>query len=588
MDNSSNRVSTGEDSRKSGRSESFVVQAGILAAAGLISRIIGLLYRSPLAAVIGDLGSGYYQAAYSIYTIVLLISSYSIPSAISKVIAQKLAVKEYRNAHRVFLCSTWYVLAIGGIASLFLFFGAGLLVDGGAIPVLRVFAPTIFLYGLLGVLRGYFQAHKSMVQTSVSQILEQIANAVISIVAAMVLIRVFAGSAESGIAIDAQIKAQPVLFGSVLGAVGGNYHASFETHKATYGAMGSALGTGAGVLAGLLFMWGIYGLNKKLIFQRIRRDKTGQVDSYGDISRTIMQVVTPFILSTAAYNLSTSLNSVVYLKLYRFIKEIDETTAYANYGIFSYKAVTISNIPVAFASAMASAMIPSIAQLVAKRQLGQAREKIGMAIKTTMIIAIPSAVGLAVLAKPVTWLLFPQKETVDMAANLLMALAVTVVFFSLSTLSSSILQGLGKVNTPIYNAAIALSVQTFVLVGTLLLTDLGLYALVIANVVYSGLMCMLNQWAVRKAVGYRQEMVRTFVIPLLAAAFMGGIAWLVYDLMYLLTSSAIISVVPAIVIAVCVYFVMLIAFRGVNEQELRGIPKGYLLVKVAKKCRLMR
>ena len=559
-----------------------------MAAAGLISRIIGLLYRSPLAAVIGDLGGGYYQAAYSIYTIVLLISSYSIPSAISKVIAQKLAVKEYRNAHRVFLCSTWYVLVIGGIASLFLFFGAGLLVDGGAIPVLRVFAPTIFLYGLLGVLRGYFQAHKSMVQTSVSQILEQIANAVVSIVAAMVLIRVFAGSAESGIVIDAQIKEQPALYGMVMGAAGAGYHASHETNKAVYGAMGRALGTGAGVLAGLLFMWGIYGLNKNLIQKRIHRDRTREVDSYQDISRTIVQVVTPFILSTAAYNLSTSLNSVVYLKLYRFIKEIDEVTAYANYGVFSYKAVTISNIPVAFASAMASAMIPSVAQLVAKREIGQAREKIGMAIKTTMIIAIPSAVGLAVLAKPVTWLLFPQKETVDMASKLLMALAVTVVFFSLSTLSSSILQGIGKVNTPIYNAAIALGVQTVTLVGLLLLTDLDLYALVIANVVYSGLMCVLNQLSVRKAIGYRQEMVRTFVIPLLAAVFMGVIAWVVYDLTYLLTSSTIVSVIPAIIVAMCVYFVMLIAFRGVTEQELRGIPKGYLLVKVAKKCGLMR
>ena len=571
-----------------GRNDSFVVQAGILAAAGFISRIIGLLYRSPLAAVLGDLGSGYYQAAYSIYTIVLLISSYSIPSAISKVIAQKLAVREYRNAHRVFLCSTWYVLVIGGVASLFLFFGAGLLVDGGAIPVLRVFAPTVFLYGLLGVLRGYFQAHKSMVQTSVSQILEQIANAVISIVAAMVLIHIFAGNAESGIVIDEQVKAQPALFGCVLGAAGACYHASFETNKAMYGAMGSAMGTGAGVLSGLLFMWGIYVLNKNLIQKRIRRDKTRQVDSYQDISRTIIHVVTPFILSTAAYNLSTSLNSVVYLKLYRFMKEIDETTAYANYGIFSYKAVTISNIPVAFASAMASAMIPSVAQLVAKREIGQARDKIGMAIKTTMMIAIPSAVGLAVLAKPVTWLLFPQKETIDMAATLLAALAVTVVFFSLSTLSSSILQGIGKVNTPIYNAAIALVVQTVTLIGLLLMTDLDLYALVIANVVYSGLMCVLNQMAVRKAIGYRQEYVRTFLIPLLAAAFMGAIAWVVYDLMYLITSSTIISVAPAIAVAVCVYFVMLIAFRGVNEQELRSVPKGYLLVKAAKKCRLMR
>lgn len=178
-------------SLENNKKSNFLVQAGILAAAGFISRIIGLLYRSPLTAIIGDLGNGYYQAAYNIYTIILLISSYSIPSAISKVIAQKLGVKEYRNAHRIFRCSVWYVLAVGGVASLFLFFGAGFLVDGAAIPVLRVFAPTIFLYGLLGVLRGYFQAHRSMVQTSVSQILEQIANALVSIGAALFLIHIF-------------------------------------------------------------------------------------------------------------------------------------------------------------------------------------------------------------------------------------------------------------------------------------------------------------------------------------------------------------------------------------------------------------
>ena len=90
----------------------FIMQAGILAVAGIISRIIGLLYRGPLHSVIGDLGLGYYQSAYNFYTIVLLISSYSIPAAISKVIAQKLGVREYRNAHRIFLCSMLYVLPL--------------------------------------------------------------------------------------------------------------------------------------------------------------------------------------------------------------------------------------------------------------------------------------------------------------------------------------------------------------------------------------------------------------------------------------------------------------------------------------------
>ena len=84
------------------KKDGFVMQAGILAIAGIVCRIIGLLYKSPLTSIIGDEGNGYYTSAYNIYTIILLISSYSIPAAVSKVIAQKLAVKEYRNAHRIF------------------------------------------------------------------------------------------------------------------------------------------------------------------------------------------------------------------------------------------------------------------------------------------------------------------------------------------------------------------------------------------------------------------------------------------------------------------------------------------------------
>ncbi len=543
----------------------FVMQAGILAAAGIISRIIGLLYRSPLNEVIGELGLGYYQSAYNFYTIVLLISSYSIPSAISKVIAQKLAVKEYRNAHRIFLCALGYVLAVGAVASLFLFFGAGIFVEKEAIPVLRVFAPTIFVYGILGVLRGYFQAHKSMVQTSVSQIMEQIINAVVSIGGAVILIN------------------------SVMGTMELPTDEAGQVTRATYGAIGSALGTGAGVVAGLLFMAAVYALNRGMIHKRIRRDRHENVDSYGQIFKTITMVVTPFILSTAVYNLSTTVNNAVYTKMLPTFKEVDSIVIYTNYGIFSGQAMTISNIPIAFASAMASAMIPSIASLVAAKDLVGAREKIGTAVKSTMVISIPCAVGLFVLAKPITYMLFPRsEEVVTLAAKLLMTLSLSVIFYALSTLNSSILQGLGRVNVPIWNAGIALVLQTVTAVGLLFYTDMDLYSLAIANTLYSGIMCMLNQISVRRAIGYKQEIVRTFVIPALAAAFMGGAAWAVYEGVYLLTESMRIALIPALFVAVAVYFAMLILLRGVTKEELRGFPKGHLLVKIAQKCRLLK
>ncbi|MCI9438026.1 MAG: polysaccharide biosynthesis protein [Lachnospiraceae bacterium] len=553
-----------------GRKNSFIVQAGILATAGIISRLIGLLYRGPLHAVIGDLGLGYYQSAHNYYTIILLISSYSIPSAISKVIAQKLAVREYRSAHRIFKCALGYVLVVGGAASLLMFFGAGFLCGKGILSsqemsVLRAFAPTIFIYGILGVLRGYFQAHGSMVQTSVSQILEQIVNAVVSVGAAWLLIQGVMGTME----IPADEAGQ--------------------VERAVNGAMGSAMGAGAGVLAALLFMAAVYGLNRNTINRRIRNDRHVGTDSYKSIMRLIVMIVTPFILSTAIYNLSGTINNTVYTQMYPSWKEMDEVAVFKRWGALSGQALTLSNIPIAFATAMASAIIPSVAQLAASYDWHGARERIALAVKTIMLISIPCAVGLFALARPITGLLFTNtKETEDLVTSLLMALSLSVVFYALSTLNSSILQGLGKVNVPIINAAIALAIQTLTAILLLRFTELDLYSIAIANTLYSGIMCILNQWAVRRAVEYRQELMKSFLIPAVAAGCMGGVAWAAYEGLLMLTSSPKISVVIAIVLAVAVYFVMLLLLRGISEEELRGFPKGYLLVRLAKRCRLMK
>lgn len=549
-------MADGSTLKNNRKKDGFIMQAGILAAAGIICRIIGLLYKSPLTSVIGDEGNGYYGTAYNFYTIILLISSYSIPSAISKVIAQRLELKEYRNAHRIFKCTLVYVVVVGGLASLLAFFGAGLFVTPNSVAVLRVFAPTIFLSGLLGVIRGYFQAHKTMLQTSASQILEQILNAVCSIGAAYLFIQ-FVSDKD-------------------------------ETTKAVYGAMGSALGTGVGVLTALLFMAAIYMLNRKMLRRRIDRDIYHGEESYGEIFKLIVSVVTPFILSTFIYNLSTSLNQKLYTDILIQVKKAAEKEVLSSYGVFSIKAITVVNIPVAFASAMSSAVIPSISGSFAKGERKEAKKKIHQAIHTVMLISIPSAAGLFVLAKPVMSVLFPQKESLELASRLLMYLAVTVIFYSLSTLSNAVLQGIGRVNIPVRNAAIALILQTGVLVPLLIYTDLGLNSLVIATVTYSFSMCILNGHSLKKAIGYREDVAKTYIMPLFAAVIMGVAAGGVYYGIYSLTERNIPSLAAAVLIAVLVYFTILIKIGGVTEKELKGMPKGAALVRVAKKLHLMR
>lgn len=537
------------------KNNGFIVQAGILAAAGIITRIIGMLYRSPLQAIIGDEGNGYYSTAYNIYRIILLVSSYSIPSAMSKVIAGKLAAKEYRNAHKIFKGALFYVLLIGGAASLIVFFAAPVLVTQNSIVVLRVLAPTIFLYGMLGVLRGYFQAHKSMVQTSVSQIMEQILNAAVSMGAAYLLIQMVAGQDD--------------------------------TTKAIYGAAGSALGTGVGVVAALLFMVGIYALNSKTFKSRIKRDHTRHEISYQEIFKLILTVVTPFILSTCIYNLSDPLNQTLYLKIAMNVHGVAEKELATNYGILA-KSIVVANIPIAMASAMASAIMPGIAADLSLGKRKETKLRIASAIRTTMFISIPAAIGIGVLAKPVIMFLYPQKESIELATFLLQALAITIVFYALSTLSNGILQGLGLLQKPIMNALIALAIQTVVIIPLLLYTNLGLYAIIIATVIYSFCVCLLNALSVRKHLGYKQEIVKTFIKPTLSAAVMGVIAWLVYMGVYALCHINIVSLLVAVGIGVCAYFVIVICSKTLDEKEMRELPKGAMLVRIAKKVRLIR
>lgn len=546
--------------KKTGKS--FVKQAGILAAAGIICRIIGLLYRGPLTGIIGETGNGYYAPAYRVYQMILLISSYSIPAAISKVISQRLAVHQYKNVQRIFRCALLYVVIVGGAASLFAFFGAGFLSPGKASMVLRTLAPTIFFSGLLGVMRGYFQANGTMAQTSVSQIIEQILNAVVSIGAAFLLMQAF--------------------------------HMEDEKTQAAWGAVGSALGTGIGVLVALLFMLFLYQVNRPVIKRRIARDRSKKLLPTGEIFKIIIFMVTPVILSTFAYNASALINQTLYLNLMQAVHEKDLEELLVINGIYDTEAVGLSNIPIAIASAMASAILPSIAGSFETKKIKEVNGKIQTAIKTIMFIAIPAAVGMSVLAKPIIWVIFPSTSDANksLGGGLLAALGASIVFYSLSTLSNAILQAVGKATRPVTNAVIALAVQSGIAALLLAFTNLGIYSLAIAVTVYSFMMCLLNGISVKKATGYRQEYINTFLLPLWASVVMGVVvAGIYYGLMAVLPPKYLCNVIClclSIGIGALVYFVAVLKFGAIEKKELLAMPGGTVIVKFAVKMHLLR
>ena len=544
----------------------FILQAGIMAAAGIIVRIIGILYRSPLVAIIGDEGNGYYNTAYNIYTIILLVSSYSIPSAISKVMAARLGLGQYKNAHRLFIGSLVYVLIVGGLASLFCFTCADRLVGHNSAMVLRVFSPTIFFSGFLGCLRGYFQAHKSLVETSVSQIIEQILNAIVSITAAY------------------------FLMASVVDGT--------DTVRAIYGAIGSALGTGSGVVIALIFVFAVYLHRRQNIMKSIKEDEHAEVLSAFQTAKILISMVTPIVLSTCIYNLSTASNLKIYQTITQKYQGMDEATSTTLYGLFSGKAMQIINIPVAIATAMSSALIPVISSSYERKEYDVTRMRMASAIRVTMLIAIPACVGLFVLSHPVTMLLYPQKASLDTVSLLIKVLAIAVVLYCLSTLSNGMLQGTGFVNRPVVHAAIALVIQALLLVFMLFKTDLGLYSLCLANVIYSLLMCIMNGRSLRTKLGYKQEVTKTFTLPFICALIMGVMAWAIN----LLGRNAYLNLFGAdelnwyanavvlavdLLLSVFIYGVLLIKLKALDEESIAELPKGKTLIRIFKRMRLL-
>ncbi len=538
------------------KSNALVRNASFLMMATLISRVIGLLYRSPLNAIIGNVGLGYYGYANNVYVILLLISSYSIPMAVSKVISERLALKQYRNAQKVIYGALIYAAEVGGAAALIAFFMGKYLLPTNqqeALLALRMLAPTIFLSAILGVMRGFFQAHSTMMPTSISQVLEQIANAIVSVGAAWLLIKSFGRD---------------------------------EKTRAIYGAAGGTLGTGAGVLAGLLFMCFVYYVNRKVLKRQIANDRHTQEESLGNVMKIIFLMVTPIIFNTFVYNASGYLDSKIFSDILNMKKVAAETVS-SQWGEYSNSYLTLINIPLALSSATSSAMMPEIASRYITGHYKKANKKINEGIQLTMFLCIPAAVGLAVLAFPIVGILFPKST--KLSGILLMTGSVTVVFSALSTITNGVLQAIGQAKLPLRNSAISLVLNVITVAGcSYLFPQIGVFSVLLASLVFAVCMCVLNALSLRKYLGHKNDFVNGYGKPFLAAAGMGVTAWVVYYGLHLVLPVRILCLGVAMVCAMIVYLVLYVLITKTTEEQMRKFPMGNYIVKALRMIRVFR
>jgi len=511
------------------RKNKFIIHGGILAMAGIIVRIIGMFYRIPLMNIIGSEGNGIYSVAYNIYNIMLVLSSYGLPMAVSKLISARYVRKQYKNAGKIIRCSLIISICTGGLAALLLFFGAGFLenlykgVTGLAIP-LRVLAPTIFLVAVMGVLRGFFQGQGTMIPTAFSQLIEQVVNAVVSIGAGYVLMRIYADSENA----------------------------------AAYGAAGGTMGTAIGALSGLLFMFFLLMAYKPTFARMKRKDTVSNEIKDSKVYITIITTMVPIILGQTLYQISAVIDDMMFSNLMAG-RDISVNIK-ADLGNFASSYSLLISIPQGIASAMSASMLPSVVASYTQKNTAHVRGKIANTIRTNMIIAIPSFVGFFVIGKPIIELLFSGYDSVQ-GSTMLKLGAIAVVFYTLSTVTSSALQGIDKMKNPVINSLISLVVHIVIVYLMLRWSRLGIYAVVIGNATFPILIFVLNLKDLKQYIGFQLEYVKTFIIPFGCACIMGFAAWLAYTVMQMAVGVLVVSLLFALVLAVAIYFFLLLLCR---------------------------
>lgn len=544
------------------KKDDYLVQGAILATATVMTKVIGVVYRVPLANILGDEGNGFYGYAYQVYAMALMLSSLSLPTAVSKLVSERVAANKRKNAFRVFLCSLAFAFVVGLIITLAVFFGAGAISEhvmksSLSVYALKVLAPGLFIVAVMAVLRGYFQGLNTMVPTAISQIIEQLVNAVVSIVGASVLFGIGARAGE---------KAGEDLLGPA------------------YGAAGSTIGTVAGAVSGLLFLLFVFWLYRGRIRKQLRKDRSREKESYRHILKVLVFTAVPVILSTAVYNI----NQILDLTIFNHIMDAQgyvEQEYMALQGIYTAKYDTLINVPMSIPYALSASIVPSLVAVVTTGTKRAAHYKIDQTLRLTMFLIIPCAVGFIALASPLMVLLYNDPSATP--ANLLMLGSAVVALFSWSSITNSILHGLNHMSSPAKNAGISLLIHLVAFVIMMTVFKMNVYALVCSNIVFGICMCWLNQRKIRKICGFRINIIHTFVKPLAAAVVMGAVAYAVFLILDLLIGGRFIPIIAALLVAVAVYMVMVLKIGTLSDDDIEALPMGARLLRLCRRLNLL-
>lgn len=531
-------------------SSTFIRGAAILGAAAILVKVLGAFFRIPLGNIIGDKGMSYYQGAYAYYIMLLTASTAGIPTAIAKIVSERLAKGNERGAMNIVKVSNVLMLVIGAGTALLLFVFAPWITEAnenyGSLMSMKALAPALFFVSMMAVYRGYFQGRQMMEPFAISQVIEQLFRVVGGLGLAIVFL-------QSG----------------------------FE-----YAAAGATFGATTGAVIGFVTVYYMY---RKFV-------KTSGIDfqqgdnvheSFWKVLGEILMIAIPITIGASVMPIMSLFDaSIVIVRL----KEIGFSGADAEslYGQLSGFAQSIVNLPQVITAAVQISIVPAIANLRTRMDFKGLTHNVETGMRLAMIIGLPAAAGISLLAEPIIRLLyFNQPDVWVTTGKILAVYGWGIIFLSLYQITTGIIQGLGK---PILPAIFLMAGAVFKLVLNYYLVSLpslNVLGAAIATVTAFGVAAVLNVVYIMTREEIDLNISKVFTRPVVDTVVMGLVVVASHALLTALIPGRL-ATIAAIMLGGFVYLIMLFVTETITDEDMDMMPGGAKLKKLGAKLRLRK
>ena len=527
---------------KHSEKQGFLHGAAVLAASGIIVKVLGACFKIPIGAILKPEGMAVFSIAYNLYALLFVLSTAGVPVAVSKMIAHTQAIGRGWESGRIYRISLAFFAAIGAVASAVMYVGAfgfaRMMSGSGSEAAIRAVAPAVFFVSVSAVSRGYYQGLSDMYPTAKSQVLEA--------------------------------------FGKLAVGFGAAWFLNKNGFGSSIVAAGAVFGVSVGALLSAVYLAAIGKRRRKEQKPKFEVPKSGK-----KIISELVGLSVPITLGAAVISLTNVIDSALVMKLL-------QKTGYAQresmwlYGAYSY-ACNLFNLPSALITTLGVSLIPKISAAYAVRNYNELNKTSQSAVGLAMLAALPSAAGLFVLAEPVMDLLYGHsidRDAIVLSGKLLAYLAVAIPAMGTVTVTNAIHQACGNVKLPVVSmlfGAVVKLMANYFFVG---IPEINIKGAAIGTILCYTVIAVVNCAAFARH-GMRISFAKTFLKPAILALVTGGVAAGVFSC-FAGGDFARIGAVAAVFAGMCACGVCALTVGAVGEDERKCVFKGGEISKFLK------